>query len=89
MIELSIDGHVAVVTLNNPAANTFTAAGLLRLTELVGELNRDMNIYALVVTGHGEKFFSAAMRSQADLNCFRQSASVTLGFFARSVSNWA
>jgi len=68
MIECSIDGPVAVVTLNNPSANTFTAAGLLRLTELVGELNRDMNVYAVVVTGQGEKFFSAG----ADLKSFAE-----------------
>jgi enoyl-CoA hydratase/carnithine racemase len=66
MIECTIDGHVAVVTLNNPSANTFTAAGLLQLTELADELNRDMDIYAVVVTGQGEKFFSAG----ADLKSF-------------------
>jgi len=66
MIDCSFDGHVAVVTLNNPSANTFTAAGLLRLTELVRELNDDMNVYAVVVTGQGEKFFSAG----ADLKSF-------------------
>ena len=66
MIDSLIDGHVAVLTLNNPAANTFTAAGLLRLTELIGELNADMNVYAIVVTGQGEKFFSAG----ADLKSF-------------------
>jgi len=59
MIECKIDGHAAVVTLNNPSANTFTAEGLLELTALVGELNRDLNVYAVVVTGRGEKFFSA------------------------------
>ena len=66
MIECTLDAHVALVTLNNPSANTFTAAGLLRLTELVEELNRDMSIYAVVVTGQGEKFFSAG----ADLKNF-------------------
>ncbi|MDP9084111.1 MAG: enoyl-CoA hydratase [Pseudomonadota bacterium] len=66
MIECTIDGHVALLTLNNPSANTFTADGLLRLTELVDELNRDMNVYAMVVTGQGEKFFSAG----ADLKSF-------------------
>jgi len=25
MIECAIDGHVALITLNNPSANTFTA----------------------------------------------------------------
>ncbi len=29
MIECKIDDHVAVLTLNNPSANTFTADGLL------------------------------------------------------------
>src|ERR1700723_2557713 len=66
MIECNIDGHVAVLTLNNPSANTFTAAGLLQLESLVGELNLNMDVYAVVITGQGEKFFSAG----ADLKAF-------------------
>jgi enoyl-CoA hydratase/carnithine racemase len=66
MIECVIDGHTALITLNNPPANTFTAASLLRLSELIDELNRDPTIYAVVVTGQGERFFSAG----ADLKLF-------------------
>jgi enoyl-CoA hydratase/carnithine racemase len=66
MIECKIDGHTAVITLNNPSANTFTAEGLLQLTALVGDLNRNLDVYAAVVTGQGEKFFSAG----ADLKTF-------------------
>src|SRR6266481_2916382 len=66
MIECKIDGHVALITLNNPSANTFTAEGLLQLTALVGELNRNLDVYAAVVTGQGDKFFSAG----ADLKTF-------------------
>lgn len=66
MIECKIDGHVASLTLNNPAANTFTAAGLERLTQVIGDLNLDMNVYAVIITGQGEKFFSAG----ADLKSF-------------------
>ena len=66
MIECKIDGHVAVITLNNPSANTFTAEGLLELTVLVGDLNRNLEVYAAVVTGQGDKFFSAG----ADLKSF-------------------
>jgi enoyl-CoA hydratase/carnithine racemase len=66
MIECTIDEHVAVITLNNPSANTFTADGLLQLATLIDELNRDLNVYAVVVTGQGEKFFSAG----ADLKSF-------------------
>ena len=66
MIECKIDEHIAVLTLNNPPANTFTAEGLLELEALIGELNRNMQVYAVVITGEGEKFFSAG----ADLKSF-------------------
>jgi enoyl-CoA hydratase/carnithine racemase len=66
MIECKIDGHVALITLNNPSANTFTAEGLLQLTALVADLNSNLDVYAAVVTGQGEKFFSAG----ADLKAF-------------------
>jgi enoyl-CoA hydratase/carnithine racemase len=66
MIECSIDGSVALVTLNNPSANTFTAAGLQQLHALIGDLNGNLQIRAAVITGHGEKFFSAG----ADLKEF-------------------
>jgi enoyl-CoA hydratase/carnithine racemase len=66
MIDYEIEEHVAIVTLNNPSANTFTDAGLAQLTALIGEFDRDMNIYAVVITGSGEKFFSAG----ADLKLF-------------------
>jgi enoyl-CoA hydratase/carnithine racemase len=66
MIDCRIDEHVAIVTLNNPPANTFTAEGLEELRMLVGELNEDLGIYAAVITGQGEKFFSAG----ADLKGF-------------------
>jgi enoyl-CoA hydratase/carnithine racemase len=66
MIDCQLDGHVARLTLNNPAANTFTAEGLQELQTLVAELNEDLGIYAVVVTGQGEKFFSAG----ADLKSF-------------------
>ena len=66
MIECRIGAHIAEVTLNNPSANTFTAAGLKQLSDLIEELNRNLDVYAVVITGHGEKFFSAG----ADLKSF-------------------
>jgi enoyl-CoA hydratase/carnithine racemase len=66
MIDCKIDGHVAVITLNNPSANTFTGEGLLQLLALVGDLNRNLDVYAAVITGQGDKFFSAG----ADLKSF-------------------
>lgn len=60
-------GHTALVTINNPPANTWTRDGLIALKQLVIDLNADRDIYALVITGEGEKFFSAG----ADLNQFK------------------
>ncbi len=59
-------GNTAVVTFNNPPAHTWTAQSLADLRDLVIELNEDKDVYALVLTGGGDKFFSAG----ADLNVF-------------------
>lgn len=65
-LRLEKDGHTAIVTLANPPANTWTREGLVDLRRLMTDLNEDRNIYSLVVTGEGEKFFSAG----ADLKLF-------------------
>lgn len=59
MIDCKIEDHVAVLTLDNPPANTFTLEALQSLQQRVRELNEDMNVYAAVITGRGEKFFCA------------------------------
>jgi enoyl-CoA hydratase/carnithine racemase len=59
MIDLTLDGAVAVLTLNNPPANTFTTEGLIELRAQIDALNRNRQVRALVLTGHGEKFFCA------------------------------
>ncbi|WP_462147275.1 enoyl-CoA hydratase [Pseudoalteromonas gelatinilytica] len=65
-IDLNIEGNVAVLTMKNPPANTWTQDTLTALKDTVTELNANKNVYALVITGQGEKFFSAG----ADLNVF-------------------
>jgi len=59
MIELTRDGAIATLRLANPPANTFTAEGLAELQDIVGRLNADRSVSAAVITGSGEKFFSA------------------------------
>ncbi|MGL4515914.1 MAG: enoyl-CoA hydratase [Shewanella sp.] len=61
-----IEGHTAILTMNNPPANTWTAQSLQALKAKVLELNANKHIYALVLTGEGNKFFSAG----ADLKLF-------------------
>jgi enoyl-CoA hydratase/carnithine racemase len=58
-LTLEIIEHTALVTLANPPANTWTSACLADLKRLVHDLNADRNIYSLVLTGSGAKFFSA------------------------------
>lgn len=65
-IEHTIQNHVAVITMNNPPANTWTADSLHALKALVCTLNQNKDVYALVITGSGDKFFSAG----ADLKLF-------------------
>jgi len=66
MIRHRNDGHTAFITLENPPANTWTPADLRELESLVHALDADRSIYAAVLTGAGEKFFSAG----ADLKTF-------------------
>lgn len=65
-IQTKIDNHIAVLTINNPPANTWTQQSLTELREWVLRLNQDKQVYALVITGSGSKFFSAG----ADLSLF-------------------
>lgn len=65
-LTVEVTEHTAVVTFNNPPAHTWTQQSLTDLRDLVLVLNEDINIYALVLIGGGDKFFSAG----ADLNVF-------------------
>lgn len=63
---LEKQGHTAVVTMNNPPANTWTVESLKQLTHMIGELNADRDIFTLVLRSQSEKFFCAG----ADLKLF-------------------
>ncbi|MCP5209272.1 MAG: enoyl-CoA hydratase [Hahellaceae bacterium] len=63
---LEFQEHTAIITINNPAANTWDEESLPALQEIIQQLNQCAEIYALVITGQGEKFFSAG----ADLKLF-------------------
>jgi enoyl-CoA hydratase/carnithine racemase len=67
MIEHRSEGHTCFITINNPPANTWTPESLKSFEKLIGKLDADRGIYAAVITGAGEKFFSAG----ADLKNFQ------------------
>lgn len=60
------NGHTALITINHPPANTWDRESLIGLKQVVEHLNHDDEVYALVITGQGEKFFSTG----ADLKLF-------------------
>ncbi|MEX0942101.1 MAG: enoyl-CoA hydratase [Pseudomonadales bacterium] len=65
-LKVELADHIAFITIANPPANTWDADNLTALRDLIGELNANGDIYALVITGQGDKFFSAG----ADLKMF-------------------
>ena len=72
---VSISDGIAVVTINNPAANTWDLESLPALEAVVNDLNGRSDVRALVITGQGEKFFSAG----ANLNQFASGDPVAAG----------
>ena len=67
MIRHEVRGHTAFITIDNPPANTWTPESLRAMEALLAELNADRGVYAAVITGAGEKFFSGG----ADLKRFQ------------------
>ena len=59
-------GNTLLVTINTPPANTWDADNLSALARVVEQAETQKDIYSIVITGSGEKFFSAG----ADLNLF-------------------
>ena len=72
---VSIEDGIAIITINNPAANTWDLESLPALEAVVNGLNGMADVRALVITGQGEKFFSAG----ADLNQFASGDPVAAG----------
>jgi enoyl-CoA hydratase/carnithine racemase len=67
MIKHVIENHTCIIVIDNPPANTWTPESLRALKALTHELEANRDIYAAVITGAGEKFFSAG----ADLKRFK------------------
>jgi enoyl-CoA hydratase len=60
MIDLRVDDRVAVVTINRPEAlNALSTALLEELDSALGDLARDAEVGAIVLTGAGERAFIA------------------------------
>ena len=78
-LKVELTGHTALVTIDNPAANTWDTESLPALRDLVHQLDAERAVYALVLTGAGDKFFSAG----ADLKLFADGDAGTAEEMAR------
>jgi enoyl-CoA hydratase/carnithine racemase len=65
-LTLRREAQTALICIDNPPANTFDRANLTALRDMLTQLEHDPEIRALVITGSGERFFSAG----ADLKQF-------------------
>ena len=52
---------IAVVTINRPPANSWSMAAMEDLEKILDEIEDDHNIRVVIITGAGEKCFSAGM----------------------------
>ena len=53
------DGHVGVIEMDDPPANTYTHEMMRQLDEAILDARFDQDVEVILITGKGEKFFSA------------------------------
>lgn len=70
LVNYRVDGGVAVIELNDPPANTYTYEMNRQIDDYVLAARMDEKVHVIVITGAGDKFFSAganiAMLNQVD-----------------------
>lgn len=68
LVNYMTDKGVAVLTLNDPPVNAYSYEMLKELDACILEARFDNDVHVIVVTGHGEKYFSAG----ANINMLRE-----------------
>lgn len=58
-IDLTIDDGMAVITLEDPPANTYSYEMMQQLDEAILTARMDESVQVIIITGAGEKFFCA------------------------------
>lgn len=59
LVNYRTDAGVAVIEMNDPPANTYTYEMNRQMDEAILKARMDNDVYVIVLTGAGEKFFSA------------------------------
>ncbi|MGH9930551.1 MAG: enoyl-CoA hydratase/isomerase family protein [Pyrinomonadaceae bacterium] len=64
LIQYGVKDGIAVLTLNDPPANTYTHEMMLALDSAILKARMDESIQVIVIKGNGEKFFCAGANIQ-------------------------
>ncbi len=64
LVEYRIESCVAIVTLNDPPANTYSYEMMQQLDARILEARMDESVQVIVITGSGGKFFCAGANIQ-------------------------
>jgi enoyl-CoA hydratase/carnithine racemase len=59
LVQYKVDGGVAVLTLTDPPANTYSYEMMQQLDRAILEARMDESVQVIMLTGQGEKFFCA------------------------------
>jgi enoyl-CoA hydratase len=59
LINYRADGGIAILEMNDPPANTYTYEMMRQFDDAILRARMENNVYVIVLTGAGEKFFSA------------------------------
>lgn len=59
LVQYRVEDGVAVFTLDDPPANTYTHEMMRQLDECILKARFDDSVHVIVITGNGEKFFCA------------------------------
>jgi enoyl-CoA hydratase/carnithine racemase len=68
LVNYTTEKGVAVLTLNDPPVNAYSYEMLKELDACILEARFDNDVHVIVLTGHGDKFFSAG----ANINMLRE-----------------
>ena len=69
LVNYSTDKGVAVLTLNDPPVNAYPYEMFRELDHCILDARFDNDVHVLVITGHGDKYFSAG----ANINMLHES----------------
>jgi len=64
LVNYEVDGMIALLTLNDPPANTYSHEMMQQLDACILRARMDDHVQVIVITGKGEKFFCAGANIQ-------------------------